>query len=298
MTTIVGVSDFTLLDNEGAAKRAALLCDQLTFTRHRELELFSSRAMNAFESYLGHKPALIEYLLENQVAIEAPREYDSPERMADMIDTIIYDQTPEGAALRDAFVKLVHDERRAALPGVDRTAREAALRLRQAHGWDAVVLSEKPAVAEGAVSPGRDVVLRVVLNALPEPDDATPWDAIVEYRNDPESRRKLVALKRWVNAVSRGESPASELEDEVEHLVAEYRAHLRAHRLRTGVGSLETIVTAAAEVAENVVKIRWSRAAGALFSLSKRAADLLDAERQAPGRELAYIVDARATFSG
>ena len=56
------------------------------------------------------------------------------------------------------------------------------------------------------------------------------------------------------------------------------------------------IVVAVAETAENIAKLKFSALAKSLFALKHRRIELIDAERQAPGRELAYIVRARERF--
>jgi hypothetical protein len=96
--------------------------------------------------------------------------------------------------------------------------------------------------------------------------------------------------------VATANRPAKELEDELAFLQSEYEQHMKIHRVKAGYGSLETIVVTGAEVVENLFKLKWSSAAKALFSLSKRQVDLLEAERAAPGRHLAYIVEAQRRF--
>ncbi|SPF53317.1 hypothetical protein SBA4_5570010 [Candidatus Sulfopaludibacter sp. SbA4] len=61
-------------------------------------------------------------------------------------------------------------------------------------------------------------------------------------------------------------------------------------------GALETVVTATAEALESIAKLRFGAIAKSLFSLKHRTVQLLEAGRQAPGRELAYIVRARDSF--
>jgi hypothetical protein len=58
-------------------------------------------------------------------------------------------------------------------------------------------------------------------------------------------------------------------------------------------GTFETIVTVAAEVVEDLVQIKWGKLASLLFVLKNRKIALLEAERSAPGREIAYVVQAR-----
>jgi hypothetical protein len=88
----------------------------------------------------------------------------------------------------------------------------------------------------------------------------------------------------------------SELEQELEWLLHEYEEHMRLHRMKVNKGSLEVVVTLAAELVEDVAKLRLRNAAGLLFERRRREIALLEAERSAPGRELAYISKAKAAF--
>jgi len=42
---------------------------------------------------------------------------------------------------------------------------------------------------------GTDTVLEVVLKSMPIPDDQTPWQDIIEFRDDPDSTRRLRGLR-------------------------------------------------------------------------------------------------------
>ena len=48
---------------------------------------------------------------------------------------------------------------------------------------------------------GTAPVLEVVLKSMPIPDDETPWEAIIEFRNDPESMKRLRRLHVWVRKI-------------------------------------------------------------------------------------------------
>ena len=142
----------------------------------------------------------------------------------------------------------------------------------------------------------RQDVMDVVLASFPEPDEATPWEQIVEFRSDPDTRTQLLALRRWMSRVAQQDLSATEIADEIEWLVSEYQAHMRLHRMKITMGAVETVVTATAEALENVTKLRFGAVAKSVFFLKHRTIQLIEAERQAPGRELAYIIRARDHF--
>ena len=78
---------------------------------------------------------------------------------------------------------------------------------------------------------------------------------------------------------------------------ASVRGHMRSHELKFKRGVLEIVVTIAAEIAEDLVKIRLGELSRLPFTLSHRKIDLLEAELKARGREIAYVVHARKQFS-
>lgn len=102
-------------------------------------------------------------------------------------------------------------------------------------------------------------VLYVVLGNIPEPDETTAWEDIVEFRCDTESRRKYVDLHRWISTIARGQISARDAALELEVLRNDYEEHMKLHRVKTRSGLLEVIVTIAAEAAENVAKLKDSR---------------------------------------
>jgi hypothetical protein len=168
-------------------------------------------------------------------------------------------------------------------------------------GADGVlVCARTPRLLEPAADPGRSAartaVLNIVFDAFPEPDESTPWEQIVEFRSDPDTASQVLALRRWMSRVAQQGITATEISQEVDWLIHEYQAHMRLHRMKIATGALETIVTAAGEALENVAKLKFGALAKSVFSLKHRRIQLLEAERQAPGRELAYIVRAREVF--
>jgi hypothetical protein len=141
-------------------------------------------------------------------------------------------------------------------------------------------------------------VIQIVLNELPVPDDLTPWEQILEYRSDPDSHSKFLALRHWMSEVARAKLTPAEVEEKLEYLLDQYQKHMNLHRMKTNVGTLETVVATGAEVLGDLVSFKWGKAAKALFSLKHRQVTLLEGELTAPGNEVAYIVKARETFKG
>ena len=59
----------------------------------------------------------------------------------------------------------------------------------------------------------------------------------------------------------------------------------------------ETLICTTAEIAESLVKFKWSNIAKKLFEVKHKQVALLKAEMSLPGREVAYIIKARERFN-
>jgi hypothetical protein len=79
---------------------------------------------------------------------------------------------------------------------------------------------------------GTAPVLEVVLKTMPIPDDQTRWEDIIEFRNDPDSMKRLRRLRVWVRKFAKSTPAASlaEMKEEIEVLLDEYEEHMKLHR--------------------------------------------------------------------
>jgi hypothetical protein len=133
-------------------------------------------------------------------------------------------------------------------------------------------------------------VLHVVLKALPTPGPKAPLDSVMELRDNPESKARIKRTKSWAIALARGEVDLHDVETQVEVLMKDYRAYLDASNMQSRSGRLEIILTASPEVV-NGLQEKGGKLNQPLFSVAHRKARLMELERSAPGKELAYIVE-------
>jgi hypothetical protein len=179
------------------------------------------------------------------------------------------------------------------------TARIRAASLRSQPEEDVVLIGSRFPNLEAWVSELQPVLTEVVnitLEQLAEPDEQTPWQDLIEFRNDDNSRQQQLALRRWMRKMASGNFKQLEIAEELEYLYHEYERHMALHRIKINKGTLETIFTLAGEVAENLVKIKWGQLVKLCFVSKHRKIDLLEAEANAPGREVAYIANTRSRF--
>jgi hypothetical protein len=140
--------------------------------------------------------------------------------------------------------------------------------------------------------------LRVAISGLPIPDEGTPWEALIQFRDDSEHKRMRKGLFRWLRLLSGTSMSPRELAEEIEWLVSEYQRYMELQRIKVQRSVFEVAIVTPLEVLENLVKFNWSKIAKSVFSVSKARVDLAEAELKAPGRECAYVVKARQSFLG
>ncbi|SRR6266498_4517363 len=99
-------------------------------------------------------------------------------------------------------------------------------------------------------------VIQLILNHFPIPSEDSPWEQILDVRQDTDARHKLLALRRWIRSLIRENRSKTEIEEELEFLLYEYEKRMKLHRMKYNAGAIQTIITLPFEIAENVLKLR------------------------------------------
>jgi len=140
-------------------------------------------------------------------------------------------------------------------------------------------------------------VWSVVLKELPQLDVRAPWEDVFGFREEERTQHFVRSLRRWVRKTVAENCNAVELEDEIKELVYQYERHMRASKMSGAKEALEIVITGAAELVEDIVKLRLGKLARlATAVLNQRATRLRD-ESTAPGHELALIPETRRAFT-
>ena len=143
-------------------------------------------------------------------------------------------------------------------------------------------------------SPDDQTVMRVAIESMPLPDESNSLQDILDFKA--ELRDKQWAFRRFLRMLISKQQTEAEVRDEIEWMVNEYRKAMAIQHLKTGRGLVDVFIVSPLEVIENLVKLNLSKVVGGMLSVEKRKADLLEAEMKAPGRECAYVFDARKRF--
>lgn len=139
-------------------------------------------------------------------------------------------------------------------------------------------------------------VAQVVINRLPLPNNETPWEQIIDYRKDSETQKLLSSLRRWISKTAKQNLPPLEIEEEIESLINDFQEHMKLHKMKANTETVEVLVKLLPETIENLIKLRFSKLPEPLFVFKKRQINLMEAELNTPGKEMAYIIKTRDTF--
>lgn len=180
-------------------------------------------------------------------------------------------------------------------------ARAKSISLSGKPEFDAVPLIHYPQYDDLLMPSAREnVVANVVIKNMPTPSADTSWEAILDFRGHPDTQRRLFEFRHWMRKTAKGLTEGTvsvpELEEELDYLSHEYTEHMKLARLKIESTTAEALITLVAGLAEDVIKFKFKDAVKSVFSVRHRKIALLEAERQAPGREIAYLVEASRVF--
>lgn len=130
----------------------------------------------------------------------------------------------------------------------------------------------------------------IIHGLIPLPVENTPWEKILDFNNDSESKRKLFALKNWINELP-DNIKADELNDKIQHLLYEYKESLKRHKISSKVSSFKTIVNSVPTAISELLRLRFDKALIAFFLIAEQEVNFkkYDEKEKLKGNELAYI---------
>jgi hypothetical protein len=138
--------------------------------------------------------------------------------------------------------------------------------------------------------------IAIVLDKLPMPSELTPWEAILDFKADTEAQGYLQGLKVWMSDLARQKLTPNEASEKLDWLLFQHKKHMDMHKLSYRWGTLGGTFVAAAEILEDLAKIKWGKAAGAIVSIFDKRLELMKSELDNPAKEVSYIVKAQEQF--
>ena len=213
------------------------------------------------------------------------------------IEKQIADEANWDQELRDEmFLKLDKSLREDLASSEDFLARLHALKVEYFGNEVATPLLSYTSYQRKLPTSKRHALAQLVIYDLPLPNRNTAWERILEYRENPDNRQDLIRLRRWISHFSAENLSPAECMQELDWLRGEFDAHLRLHKIKTKTATLEVMIKTPLEILENLVTLRFSKLVDPLFAIKKRQVALMEAELNAPGREIAYLVKAKQSF--
>lgn len=180
---------------------------------------------------------------------------------------------------------------------LDYDRRGIACDLRQKYSINAFPAYSENVVFNDDFMNGQDDVVRLVIDCLPEPDYASvSWEQIIDFRDDPETKKLLNYLRHWINESSKKEFTYKELSQELSYCCEKYEEYIKLQKMKLTHGMLETLLMIPAEMIEGVIRLKPTDTVQALFKFKHQRVKLLEQELKAPGRDLAYLLKARERF--
>lgn len=131
--------------------------------------------------------------------------------------------------------------------------------------------------------------ISIVMKKFPVLDKELPFEMFLDFKQNPDTKLKLSRLKNWISEIANTKVSAKEIEQKLEFLLIEYSNHLDFHKLKYSQGVMEIIISTSLSIIENVLQLKLSDASKVLFDIKKKRIDLLESERNALGKEVAYI---------
>jgi hypothetical protein len=179
----------------------------------------------------------------------------------------------------------------------DNFVRNISAGFRETTNQETVPICKYPLPAYLAAPDSRDNlidVLCVAVQALPVPDEKCAWVDIIDFRNEMQDKRW--GFRRFLHSLATKKMSSTEVRDEIEWLTDQYSKAMKIHKIKASQSFVDVFVISPLEIIENLVKFDWSKIARGVLSIRKRKIELQEAEMKAPGRECAYVFDARIRF--
>jgi hypothetical protein len=129
---------------------------------------------------------------------------------------------------------------------------------------------------------------------LPVPASNSSWPDVIDFKADLHD--KQWRFRRWLYSLATKKLTEAEIRDELEWSLNQYTKAMEIHRIKSSQSFVDVFVISSLEIIENLAKFNWSKIAKGMLSVQKRKVELLEAEMKAPGRECAYVFDARKRF--
>jgi hypothetical protein len=176
---------------------------------------------------------------------------------------------------------------------IDVAVRLMSLSLVQSHSDTDVVpicRGEFAKLFEEQIS-AKQNVLQVAMQQFPVPGEMSAWQDIFEFKR--EMHDQQWNFRRFMGTLATKKQTEAEIRDDIEWTLNEYTKEMDRFKVKRSVSFMETYIIPTVEAFESFKPSSFLKG---LVSMKKRKIELLEGEAKAPGRECAYIFEARKRF--
>lgn len=139
-----------------------------------------------------------------------------------------------------------------------------------------------------------DPVLQVALNSFPMPDEDCPWQDILDFKI--EMRDKQWHFRHFLSDLATKQQTTSEIKDHLRWSLNEYEQGMSRRKIKIVRSAVAAFVIPGADLIFNSGGNHVAAILGAAIAINRIGVELLEGEMKAPGRECAYVFDARKRF--
>jgi hypothetical protein len=131
--------------------------------------------------------------------------------------------------------------------------------------------------------------ISLAISNFPTINQSVEWDRLCDFKNDNDTKLKLLRFRQFATKLSKEALTPNEVKEEIEWMLEEYKQHLKLAKMKFDLGKLEGIYLTSLKFVENLIKLKPSEAFGSLYIMKKNRIELLEAELNSPGKEVAIL---------
>jgi len=136
--------------------------------------------------------------------------------------------------------------------------------------------------------------INVAMEAFPVFGETTSLEDIVAFRS--ELKDKQWNFRRFLQTLATKNQTEAEIRDDIQWCLHEYTEAMKKRKMKIIQSAVGAFVIPTADLMFNFPGNHIVSIAGAAVAVNRLRVELLDGEMKAPGRECAYVFDARKRF--
>lgn len=131
--------------------------------------------------------------------------------------------------------------------------------------------------------------LELLVNDFPFPPENIPWQDLVEFKADEETKKRVMSFRLWMRKqATTTENPKHTLE-ELRCMLNDYNDYMRIQHKKYKLNAASFLLSSVPSAIANIASFNIGQALSKLVSVRSHNIRLTEAELNAPGREISYV---------